>query len=600
MKTLKQLFSYFKPYMGIIILNLIMGIIMVLLAMLIPMTTKFIIASVIGDTPFSFMGYTPSSKTELLWVLSIAWILVVILRQGIAYLRTYMMTVSSIKAVTTMREDCFKKIIWQSLSFLRQENTGNLMSILTFDTEVVKNLFTTVVPSILEALLGFFIASIILFQRNPLVVIVVYFFAVPLFIILRKCSKVFRYHFGFVRDSQAALRMNAQENIVGMRIIKSFAQEDNECNRFDKFNVENRDNYLKYNKITNLFDIPFTVLHTLVTVVVSFVCFLLIVNTNEQYLSFSTTITIAEYVEITGYIAYILVPFLNMNWWLNYMQQALTGAERTLKILNAKSLISSLPDAKACDNTSVDLSFNGVTLSVEGKKLIDNISFELPQGKSLGIMGATGSGKTVLVNLLMRFYDPTNGNVLINSVDARKLSLESVRKCFSPVSQGSFLFSDTIKNNILYGNPDATDAQVEFAAKAAQAYDFILSTPDGFETIIGERGMGLSGGQRQRVAIARALLYDAPVMIFDDATSALDMETEKRLYAALNAHFNKKSKVIIAHRVSSVKNCDEIIILEKGKILERGSHQELIKQKGRYYEIYLEQYGSLASDEEVQ
>lgn len=600
MKVLKRLFSYFKPYMGIIVLYVIMGIIMVLLAMLIPMITKFIIASVIGDAPFSFMGYSPSSKTELLWVLIIAWISVIVLRQGVSYLRSYMMLKSSIDAVTTMRNDCFDKMLWQSQAFLRQENTGNLITVLTHDTEMVKNFFTTFLPAILEAFLGFIFASFILFDRSPILILIIYLCAIPLCFISRKCSKIFHYYYGFVRDATAAIKMNAQENIVGMRIIKAYAQEDAEKKRFDKYNKDYTDAHINFNTVVNKFDIPFNILHTAITVCVSLISFLLIINTNSQYLNFSSSLTIAEYVEITGYVAYILVPFLNMNWWINNIQNTLISSEKIFKILETKSRIATKEGAKPCNNKNVTVAFNNVSLSVDGKKLLNDVSFTLEQGKSLGIMGATGSGKTVLINLMMRFYDTTKGSVTINSENVKNLTLDSIRKCFSPVSQGCFLFSDTIKNNILYGKPDASDEDVFFASRVAQAYDFITNTPDGFETIIGERGMGLSGGQRQRVAISRALLYNSPVLIFDDATSALDMATEKKLYQELNTHYADKSKVIIAHRISSVKDCDEIIILDKGNILERGTHEELIAKKGRYYEIYCEQFSSLASLEEVE
>jgi ATP-binding cassette subfamily B protein len=242
---------------------------------------------------------------------------------------------------------------------------------------------------------------------------------------------------------------------------------------------------------------------------------------------------------------------------------------------------------------SVHIQLKDASISIAGTPILENINIDIPQGKSLGIIGKTGSGKSFLINLMARFYDVTKGGVYVNSDNVKNVSLSDLRACFALVPQDVFLFSETIAKNIAYGRSNATIDDVRRCAEIAQAHNFIMDTPEGYDTIVGERGMGLSGGQKQRISIARALLFDSPVMIFDDATSALDMETEERLYTALNKNFPNKSKIIIAHRISSVMNCDEIIVLDHGKIIERGTHEELVAMKQKYYEIYSEQYSNI-------
>ena len=231
----------------------------------------------------------------------------------------------------------------------------------------------------------------------------------------------------------------------------------------------------------------------------------------------------------------------------------------------------------------------------DGHAVLSDVCIDLPLGKHLGVMGKTGSGKTILANVMMRFYDPTSGKVTLDGVNEKDMRLGDVRRAFSPVMQDVFLFSETVEKNIAFYDETASHERVEWAAQTAQAADFINNLQEGYQSIIGERGVGLSGGQKQRISIARALLKNAPIIILDDASSALDMETEQALAESMRRELQGHTVVTIAHRVSSVKDCDEIIYLENGVIVERGTHEELLGLKGRYYEIYKEQYGELTS-----
>ena len=271
----------------------------------------------------------------------------------------------------------------------------------------------------------------------------------------------------------------------------------------------------------------------------------------------------------------------------------MTSGEKVFTFLEQGVRIKSIPEPVPLELPLKDITLTHAGISVDNAVILEDINISLPAGKRLGIMGRTGSGKTMLCNLIMRYYDPVQGNVTLNDVDMRLLDLAELRRCFSPVMQDVFLFSETIARNIAFYRPDASMEEIVRAAKVAQAYEFIAELPDGFETIIGERGMGLSGGQKQRLSIARALLKDAPVLVLDDASSALDMETEQRLIAALNQEHKDKTVITVAHRIASVKDCDEIIYLENGRIVERGTHDELLALGGLYYEVYKTQFGEI-------
>ena len=594
MKTLKRLFSYFVPYLGIMILYLFMGAVLVSLAMLLPQITKHITGSVILDAPFSFFGWSPKNKGQLFLVLAIAWLSIVITRQAIGYLRGYLMVSSSVKAVCKMREDIFDRMLWQSISFIQKENTGNILTILSGDTEIIKNFFTGTLPTIIEAIFGFIFASVMIWQMSPLMVLVAYVFTIPLFLISRRMGKVFFKWYHHVRDSSANLSTVTQENLNGIRIVKAYAQEEQEIKKFAEKNEAFRYHAINYMVVYCKEYIPFAIISHIPNIVLTVIAALLVVNGNVTGMENNAwAMTVAEFIAVGGYVGYILVPFQQANNWINVAKQAASSGEKVFKFLNIGSTISSKPNAEKPDVTSVHLKLDDVSFAHEGKKILNNISIDLPQGKTLGIVGTTGCGKTMLTNIMARFFDPTSGEVSINGINVKDIDLTTLRSCFAPVLQDVFLFSDTIAKNIAFGRPDATYDEVRKCAKVAQAHEFISKMPDEYDTIVGERGMGLSGGQKQRISIARALLYNSPILVFDDATSALDMETEQMLYKRLKEEYSKQSRIIIAHRISSVKDCDEIIVLEKGNIIERGTHDELVNMKGHYYEIYKEQYSTV-------
>jgi len=585
MKTLRRLFDYFRPYSGILVLYVAMGIIIVAVAMLLPIITKDFIQSVIGNSQFTFWGFAPTwDKNTLMLVLSIVWMSIILIRQSLSYSRGYMIENMSQKVVNKIREDIFQRLLSQSQTYLRSENTGNIMTILSGDANTVKNFFTSTVPVVLEATVGFIFASFMIGNMSIYMVLGAYIFLPFTFWLSSRFSKKMHDLYSMVRDSSAALSMTTQENITGIRIVKAFAQEAQERAKFDKVNGDFRYNAIQYMVYWAKYYVPFGIIAYLPNIALTML---------NIYLTVKGYLNIGQFVAVGGFIGYILTPFQQINNWINQTQQAVISGEKVFNFLNTGSIISSPANPIVLKEPNCDIKMNNVTFSSNGKIVLQDISIDLPRGKKLGIMGATGSGKTMLVNLLMRFFDPTSGNITIDGKSINRLDLDQLRRCYSLVIQDVFLFSETIEKNIAFFDPSSPHEQVVQAAKIAQADDFISATPDGYETIVGERGMGLSGGQKQRISIARALLKNAPVLIFDDATSALDMETEQCLQQMLREHSKGHSQILIAHRISSVKNCDEIIILDKGRIVERGTHEQLLEIKGHYFEIYNEQYGAM-------
>ncbi len=593
MKALKCLFSYFKPYISVIVLYLFMGVLIALLSMLVPQFTKHIINLIISDgTSFSFWLWSADNKASVFLYIAFSWLGVILIKQLLSVVRNYIMTYYSTQAVCKLRQDAFSKLLWQSQSFLQQDSTGNILTVINGDSETVKMFFTGTIPVIIESLFSFIFASIMIWQMNPVLVFVAYAFALPLLFVSKKISRVFAEHYHLVRDASAALSTITQENISGIRIVKAYAQENAEIKKFTKKNEAFRDRSVNYMKIWAKNYIPVGIISILPNVFITAISAIFVINGNLNPSS-TNALTLAEFVALSGYLTFILTPFEQANNWINAIQRSVTSGNKLFTFLHTNSIISTKKNAKKIDTNSVNISVKNVSLKIRNNQILKDISFELPQGKTLGIVGTTGSGKSMLINILMRFFDVTKGSVSINGTDVRDLDLTSLRSCFSTVFQDVFLFSDTIAKNIAYGKCDATIADVKKCAKTACASEFIEKLPDEYDTIIGERGMGLSGGQKQRISIARALLNNSPVLIFDDATSALDMQTEEALYSSLKTDFSHNSKIIIAHRISSVKACDEILVLKNGEIIERGTHDELVSLKGHYFDIYKEQYSTV-------
>lgn len=583
MKTLKQLYRYFKPYRGKIILYIVLGLAVTAVAMISPYLQKYIFDNLLVSVPLELGPFTLADGSLMLFI-AVALLAQCIIRQGVNYIRSIMMERVSMQSVAKMREELMDKLLSQSDSFVRSQNSGNIMTIINGDPELVKNFFVSTIPQAFENTTAMIFGSVMMALINPWSLLAGYIMAPFIIMLSRRAGKDIRSPILRIRDCSANISKCAQENIVGIRLVRALSREKEEIQKFDAVCDDALDAQKEYLKTWKKRFMPLGISGAMPYVLLNVMGFVLVM-TGEM--------SVGDFVATGGYLAYVTNFFNLISGWITQYQQAMTSGEKVFTFLEQGVRIKSIPEPVPLELPLKDITLTHAGISVDNASILEDINISLPAGKRLGIMGRTGSGKTMLCNLIMRYYDPVHGNVTLNDTDMRLLDLAEVRKCFSPVMQDVFLFSETIARNIAFYKPDASMEEIVHAAEVAQAYEFIKELPDGFETVIGERGMGLSGGQKQRLSIARALLKDAPVLVLDDASSALDMETEQRLIAALNAEHKDKTVITVAHRIASVKECDEIIYLENGRIVERGTHDELLALGGRYYEVYKTQFGEI-------
>ena len=583
MKTLKQLYRYFKPYRGKIILYIVLGLAVTAVAMISPYLQKYIFDNLLVSVPLKLGPFVLEGGSLMLFI-AIALLAQCFIRQGVNYIRAIMMERVSMNSVAKMREELMDKLLSQSDAFVRSQNSGNIMTIINGDPELVKNFFVGTIPQAFETTTAMIFGSIMMAFISPWALLAGYVMAPFIIMLSRRAGKEIRSPILRIRDCSASISKCAQENIVGIRLIRALSREKEEIEKFDEVCNDALDAQKQYLKTWKRRFMPLGISGAMPYVLLNLMGFVLVMTGR---------MSVGDFVAVGGYLAYITNFFNLISGWITQYQQAMTSGEKVFTFLEQGVRIKSIPEPVPLELPLKDITLTHAGISVDNAVILEDINISLPAGKRLGIMGRTGSGKTMLCNLIMRYYDPVQGNVTLNDVDMRLLDLAELRRCFSPVMQDVFLFSETIARNIAFYRPDASMEEIVRAAKVAQAYEFIAELPDGFETIIGERGMGLSGGQKQRLSIARALLKDAPVLVLDDASSALDMETEQRLIAALNQEHKDKTVITVAHRIASVKDCDEIIYLENGRIVERGTHDELLALGGLYYEVYKTQFGEI-------
>ena len=382
----------------------------------------------------------------------------------------------------------------------------------------------------------------------------------------------------------ASLTTVVQENITGVRVVKSFARENYEVAKFDH---ENKGALEKHLELARIWARSFPLMDFLMEASVAiFVWF----GAREVIWG---RLSLGSFVAFNAYLWALITPLRQLGWVVNMFGQATTAGQRLFEILDTKVEIKDSPEARAA-KIKGKVEFRNVSFAFAGQPVLRNIDLTVPAGSTVGIIGATGAGKSTLVNLLARFYEPQEGEILIDDCNIRDFKLESLRSQIAFVPQETFLFSASIRENIAYGRPDASLEDVRRVAEIAQATEFITEFPDGYGTKVGERGVGLSGGQKQRIALARALLLDSPILILDDATSSVDMETELEIQQALRKVIGARTTFIIAQRLSAVKDADQIIVLDQGRITERGTHEELLAKGGYYAKLYNLQFRQAA------
>lgn len=526
------------------------------------------------------------SGRRLLIMLCLGMVVFTLVRTVIQFSSNMLYEVCSQGMLSKIRNYLFANVQKQDMTFYDRSSTGDIMTRLSGDLDMVRHSVAWIIKALLESIVLFTTSTVYFFILDPVMAICLLALTPLIFII----SGIFRKDVGpkyvDLRERLSKLNTAAQENIAGNRVVRAFAREDYEIDRFSEKNKE----YSEANKnaaMTWLKYFPYIETTAQGLTVVQLIAGGIFVITGR--------LTMGEYVAFSGLIWSLSNPMRNVGALINDLQRFMASASKIVEVYYSRPFIVNRSDAKEMsEKLRGGVEFKNVSFSYDGTPVLKDVSFKINAGETVAIMGETGSGKTTLVNMIPRLYDPKRGEVLVDGVNVRFIKLETLRRNIGMAMQDVLLWSDTIDGNIAFGNSDMPEEDVHRFAHAADADNFIANLSDGYETIVGERGVGLSGGQKQRISLARALAVRPAILILDDTTSAVDLETEKRIQENLAALDFKCTKIIIAQRISSAKDADKIIILKDGKISETGTHEELLKNENGYYsEIYRLQQGSV-------
>jgi len=519
---------------------------------------------------------------EKLGILLLIMIGVTLVRSLLRFIFLMCFESSSQGLVYDMREEAYRKLMKEDFNFFNKNRTGDLMSRQTGDMDAVRHMVSHVIYFSFENILVFLMALVMIFSVNvkmALCMLIVLPFTLAVTLSQRRHIKP---AFDRVRDCFSSLNAFAQETIAGNRVVKAFAKEDYELEKFDRENDGYRDAQLNAASIWMKYIPMFEILSQCLTIILMIMGGFMVIDGE---------MTIGNMVTVNGYLWMLNSPLRQAGWIINDLQRFLTAIEKIYKVYTTEPDIKQPEHVVEKRKLKGSVTFDHVNYYTNDDTVLKDISFHVEPGQTVGIIGATGSGKSSLINLICRFYDVNQGRVLVDDIDIRNLDLQTLRGNIGIAMQDVFLFSDTIEGNIAYGNPDCTFEQVQAAAKIANADEFIREMPEGYDTIIGERGVGLSGGQKQRISLARAILKDPSIIILDDTTSAIDMETESMIQNELKKISDERTVFIIAHRISSIIHADQILVLDNGRLVERGTHEQLLAKKGYYSTVFHHQYG---------
>lgn len=567
---MKRTLKYVTKYKALLIIPSIAMLVNIGLDMLNPILMRDLVDKVLIE-----------KNNSLLLTILLGLIAITLSRAVVGYFKEYLFDILATKVNLDIKFELFNHIQSLPFKYFDNMNTGELMSRIGEDVDNIWRTLGFGLRLFIENIIYFILSSIALFYFSWKLALACIAIMIPIGFIAMKLEKKEMEAYDKISDQNAELNTTAQENIAGVRLVKAFAREKHEILKFLNMNKVNYDLNIKQATILGNHLAPIEFLTNLSIV---------IMITLGGYLVIGTEMTIGTLVAFNGYIWTLIWPMRMLGWLTNMLAQNKASCKKIFAILDRVPEIQNIENPYTPEDIKGDIEFKNVNFKYNEEEILKNVSFKATSGSTIAIMGATGSGKSSLISLIGRYYDITDGEVLVDGVDVRTWNLTSLRKTISLVPQDTFLFSDSIIQNIRFGKKDASFDEVDNACNLACAKDFIDELKDGYETIIGERGIGLSGGQKQRLSIARALIKESSVLILDDSTSALDMETEFKLLHNLNAHKYNATTFIIAHRISAVKNADLILFMENGSIIEQGTHQELLDKKGKYYDIYCEQF----------
>lgn len=566
-----RILSYIKPYMHRLIFAMFCTIMAAAGNLYIPWIIKDMIDEVLADKNGTMLNWIAASIIAIFVVRGLFW-----------YGQNYLMSYVGQSVIIDIRAAVFKKLQRLSVSFYDKNKTGTIMSYVTNDVNALQSaMVENTIEMITEGfiLIGSVVAMIYLDWRLTLFTVCT--FPVVLWF-MEFFGKKIRKTGGRIQECTADITSVLQESVASARVIKSFVREDYEVDRFD---VENRANFRANMKNAQLM----ATLTPVVELVAAIGVTMIIWYGGNNVIN--GTITAGSLVAFLTYAVNISNPIKRLTRVIGNIQKAMAAAQRVFMIIDMPEEIAESRDAKQLPEVSGKVEFQNVSFAYDDKgNVITDLSFSVKPGEVIAIVGPSGAGKSTIANLLPRFYDVNKGDIKIDGHSVREVTLDSLREQVGIVPQETMLFNGSVYNNILYGRLDATKEEIEAAAKAANAHDFIMQLTDGYETKLGDRGVNLSGGQRQRIAIARAILKNPRILILDEATSALDTESERVVQEALDRLMVGRTSFVIAHRLSTVKNADKILVLEKGNLVESGTHDELLALDGLYAHLYKIQY----------
>ena len=510
-------------------------------------------------------------------ILAASLLLLYLLRIVFRFLNNYLAHKAAWYLVGDLRDRMYKKLQSLDLGFFHDKQTGDLMSRVVNDTRDFELLYAHMIPDMITNLVTFGGVLTILLVINWKLALITCF-PIPLILVSGVIfAKKVRPFFKASQKSMGELNAKLQDNLSGLHEIQSFGQEEEEAALVSESNFTQVRAMLRALRASAIFHPSVEFVSSIGTVLVVAV---------GGYLAYLGQLSVEDIVAFVLYLSLFYAPISSLASWLENLQQSLAGAERVTLILDTPSAIEDKADAKDLENVAGEITFRNVSFHYSNKvPVLKNIYFTCKPGQMVALVGPTGVGKTTITQLISRFYDPVEGTVLVDGEDIRNVTLESLRKNISPVLQDTFLFHGSIAANIGYAKPDATREEIIAAAKAANIHEDILHMPEQYETQVGERGLRLSGGQKQRVAIARAILRQSPMIILDEATASVDVQTERQIQAAINNMAGKRTIVAIAHRLSTIKNADLILVIHEGEIKEQGTHEELLKLNGIYAQM---------------
>ena len=570
-KMLLDLLSKIKKFWLIIIFTCISISITALIEFLVPQLIQYTIDKVI-----------PMNEPSMLVKVSVGFVLAALALGIFSFISNYFLSILGQRAVFSIRNDLYTHLIDQDIEYFDRNRTGDLLSRLTNDVNALQKLISSDLLDIVTSVGVFIVVSIYMFVVNWQLTLALYI-TFPFFILITKFfSEKIRNVYRHVQRSMAEMTNHLQDSLTSVRLMKSFTNEPFEAEKFNQNNESNMNANLNASYLSSMYS-------PLIEIVNSIGFAIVIVM--GAWFAMEGEMTTGTIFAFVAYLRLVQKPITKVTKFIRELQQAAASYDRIMEVMNTEPSIKDKPNCMQLPQIKGEVQYENVSFSYDGKTpVLQHINLTLKQGKMTALVGSSGSGKTTISNLLQRFYDPTEGQIKIDNIPVSDVSLESLRKQIVVVAQDIQLFSGTLKENIAYGYNDATDEEIEAAAKAANAHEFISQFPNGYLTQIGERGVKLSGGQKQRISIARALLKNPNLIVLDEATAALDTESEKLIQESLSTLLHGKTSLVIAHRLSTIRMAEQIVVLEKGEIVECGTHDELIAKSGRYRELYEYQF----------